>query len=277
VDDETQRPVDRAEADEMAALYAIGALDTVTARTFKRRIENADPETRREIEAELAAWNETAAQLPLALDPVSPDPRLKKELLERISLEAQQGAGARSTSSESRESVKRSAVWSLLPLAAAVILAVTSVFLYRDKRKLEAEVGRLAGELRTKDQEYLAKKAEMDQIVARAAQMVALSGGEVSPQASAKLFWDKRRQQWVIFFYNLPVAPSDKQYQFWYITKDQRKVSAALLDSESLGQAPLTLDLPSDIAANVAAAGLTLEPRGGSAQPTGQLYLVGAL
>jgi anti-sigma-K factor RskA len=277
VDDDTQRPVDRAETDEMAPLYAIGALDTVTARAFKRRIENADAQTRREIEAELEAWNETTAQLPLALDPVSPDPRVKEELLRQISLEAQQGADTRTAIAGSHAIVTRSAAWYLLPLAAALILAVTSLLLYRDKRKLEAEVGRLAGELRTREQEYLAKKAEIDQIVARAAQMVGLSGGEVSPQASAKLFWDKRRQQWVIFFYNLPEAPPDKQYQFWYITKDQRKVSAALLDSASLGKAPLTLDLPPDIAGNVAAAGLTLEPRGGSAQPTGQLYLVGAL
>ncbi len=259
----------------MAPLYAIGALDAVTAHAFKRRIENADPEARREIEAELEAWNETAAQLPLGLDPASPDPALKAELMRRISREAQEGA--RTTIGSRDVGTRSKPVWYLLPLAAALILAIASAFLYRDNRKLEAEVGRLTGELRTKEQEFLARKAEMDQIVARAAQMVALSGGAVSPQASAKLFWDKRRQQWVIFFYNLPAAPTDKQYQFWYITKDQRKVSAALLDSVNLDQARLTLELPSDIAANVAAAGLTLEPRGGSEQPTGQLYLVGSL
>ena len=73
----------------MAPLYAIGALDAVTAHAFKRRIENADPESRREIEAELEAWTETAAQLPLGLDPASPDPALKAELMRRITRETQ--------------------------------------------------------------------------------------------------------------------------------------------------------------------------------------------
>ena len=270
--EEPKKPITAEEAEDLGPLYAVGGLDHVSARTFERRLDASGDDVVREV----GAWKATAAELPLSLDPVSPDPRLKAELLARI---AGEKPAARSVAATAPESISTtSKAWRyLLPLAAAVVLAITSFVLYRRTIALETEVSRLGVELQTKERDLLAQKAEFDQLLARSGQMVSLAGGDVSPQASAKLFWDKKRQQWVIFFFNLPAAPPDRQYQFWYITKDQRKVSAAVLKQTDLSQGKLTLELPADIAPNVAAAGLTLEPAGGSPQPTGQLYLVGSI
>jgi len=272
--EEHKKPVTQGEAEELGPLYAIGGLDHISARALERRLENADEDVVREV----ASWRATAAELPLALDPVRPDPRLKNELLRRIAEEKQGGGLAQPKVAPvvSPGSGVRP-IWYLLPIAAVLLLAITSVIFYRRAQTLETEVARLSTDLRASEQAFLAQKTEFDQLLARSGQMVSLAGGDASPQASAKLFWDKKRQQWIIFFFNLPAVPTDKQYQFWYITKDQRKISAALLKQTDLDQGKFTLELPAEVASNIAAAGLTLEPAGGSPQPTSQLYLVGAI
>jgi anti-sigma-K factor RskA len=267
--EERKKPITQEEAHEVGPLYAVGGLDHISARAFERRLETSDDD----VVHEVAAWKATAAELPLTLDPVAPHPQLKAKLLDRIAAEK---SSAAASSRQEKSSTGKS--WSyLLPIAAAVLLAITSVVLYRRTVALQNEVSRLTVDLHAKERDLLAQKTEFDQLLARSGQMVSLAGGDASPQASAKLFWDKKRQQWVIFFFNLPGAPSDKQYQFWYITKDQRKISAAVLKPADLSQGKLTLELPADIASNIAAAGLTLEPAGGSPQPTGQLYVVGSV
>jgi hypothetical protein len=62
--------------------------------------------------------------------------------------------------------------------------------------------------------------------------MVSLAGGDASPQASAKLFWDKKRQQWVIFFFNLP--PLARQVSINSGTSQRTSGKSALLSSNRL-------------------------------------------
>src|SRR5207253_9487305 len=45
--------------------------------------------------------------------------------------------------------------------------------------------------------------------------------------------------QWVIYIYNLPAPPADKDYQLWYLTSDQNKVSAAVFRTDAQGRGEL--------------------------------------
>jgi anti-sigma-K factor RskA len=115
-----------------------------------------------------------------------------------------------------------------------------------------------------------------EELLAQTSRMIALVG-EAAPQASAKILWDTSRQQWVIYIYNLPLAPPEKDYQLWYITADQQKISAHVFRPDAQGHSQLRLSLPPGLASRLAATAVTLEPRGGSTQPTGQIYLKGAI
>ena len=96
--------------------------------------------------------------------------------------------------------------------------------------------------------------------------------GDETPQANAKVLWDTMAQQWVIYIFDLPAPPSDKDYQLWYVTKNV-KISAAVFRTDEQGRTVLKLTLPPDALAGLAATAVTLEPRGGSPQPTGKFYL----
>jgi anti-sigma-K factor RskA len=168
--------------------------------------------------------------------------------------------------------------WSrYLALAAAILLAVATGALYRRNQNLSSDVSRLNRELSLRDQQLTAERKRVDEIIANSTRMVSLSGDAGAPQATARLFWDVDQQEWVIFFYNLPPVPADKDYQLWYVTNDQRKLSARVFRYEAGEQLELRISVPKDIVSVLAATAVTLEPRGGSQQPTGQLVLKGTI
>jgi len=72
----------------------------------------------------------------------------------------------------------------------------------------------------------------------------------------------------------LPPAPDGKTYQLWYVGPDQVARSAGLLDADADGHGSLLLQGDANAAAAV---GMTVEPEGGSAQPTTDPVVVIAL
>jgi Anti-sigma-K factor rskA len=273
------------EIKELGPLYALGAVDQDTARGIEDFLQEATPEQQHEI----SELREVAALLPLALPlPVVPE-IIRDRLFVRISAEAQSApVGTDETQSElqtdgSTEPYEESAKvlafthaprrevsttrWLLL--AATVLLTLTSGYLLWRNYQLRNENRLLAVENER-------VKNEVREIVSPATKIVAMAGKE-APEASAKVVWDTNRQTWVIYIFNLPPPPTDKQYQLWYVTGDA-KVSAAVFDTNPTGEKVLKLDLPPDVVNGLAATAVTLEPRGGSPQPTStNFYLLGKI
>jgi hypothetical protein len=272
------------EIKELGPLYALGAVDEDTARGIEDFLLEATPEQQHEI----SDLREVAALLPLALPLPTVPEIIKDRLFIRISAEAQSApADSDETQAEiqtdsSTEPYEESAKvlafthaprreasatrWLLL--AATVLLTLTSGYLLWLNYQLHHENSQLVGEIKRKDD-------ELKEIVSPATKIVAMAGKE-TPQASAKVVWDTTRQTWVIYIFNLPPPPTDKQYQLWYV-KGDAKISAAVFDTNPTGETVLKLDLPPDVVKGLAATAVTLEPKGGSPQPTSNLYLVGAI
>jgi hypothetical protein len=155
-----------------------------------------------------------------------------------------------------------------LLIAATVLLTLTSGYLLWQNIRLHGERNDLARELDR-------ARNEVKEIISPTTRVLTMAG-DADPQASAKLVWDTKQQTWVIYFYNLPEPPSDKEYQLWYLTSDSQ-ISAAVFRPDPDGQSKLVLTLPADVIKNLAAAAVTLEPKGGSPKPTGKISLKGAI
>jgi anti-sigma-K factor RskA len=149
---------------------------------------------------------------------------------------------------EPRRAESGTARWLLI--AATALLAFAAGYLF----KLNAEL-----------------RGKVDDIVSPRTRIISMVGEE-APQANAKVLWDTKAQQWSIYIFDLPAPPSDKDYQLWYVTKNA-KISAAVFRTDEEGRTVLKLTLPPDALADLAATAVTLEPRGGSPQPTGKFYL----
>jgi hypothetical protein len=263
------------EVKELAPLYVIGALDEKTARDLEASLHVATPEQRRVV----VRWLDVAALLPQALPLQTPLDHVKERVLTRVSEEAQKTpieiAVEESTMKEvaeraekkvlpfvqPRRAESRTARWILI--AATALLAFTSAYLFKQNTKLARERDHMARERDDLSRALVASREEVDGIVSPWTKVIAMVGDE-APEAKAN--------QWVIHIFNLPTPPSDKQYQLWYVTK-KAKISAWVFSTDEQGRTVLKLTLPTEALAGLAATAVTLEPKGGSPQPTGKFYL----
>ncbi len=99
---------------------------------------------------------------------------------------------------------------------------------------------------------------------------IVLSGMEVAPDAKAMVYANTTTGDSYLEIMNLPPAPAGMQYQFWGIV-DDKPVDAGMI--------PLEGDLsgihPMKTVPNTKAYAISLEPVGGSQQPTGKIYAMG--
>lgn len=255
------------EVKELGPLYALGALDTETAQRVAEFLRDATPAQQREY----AAWAEVAALLPQALPQTPPPLHLRDQLLHQVAAAAQQTVLDEPPANvlpftPARRKQMHVPRWLLA--AATIALTFSSSYLLWQNLKLLSERDGLRDRV-------LNLQRQFNNFIAPTTRVIAMAGDE-APQASAKVVWDTERQEWVIYVYNLPVPPSDKDYQLWYVTKDS-KISAAVFRPDAQGRIELRLSLPPQAVGGLAATAVTLEPRGGSAQPTGKFFLKAAI
>ena len=268
---------------EIAPLYVIGALDEKTAQEVEASLHSATTEQQRVI----ARWRDVATSLPQALSLQSPPDHVRMRLLNRIAEETQQTpieiTVEESTSEElagraeekflsfvqPRRAESRPAHWLLI--AATALLAFTAGYLFKQNSDLARERDNVARERDDLSKEMAAWRAQVDDIVSPRTRIIAMVGDE-TPQANAKVVWDTNAQKWDIYIFDLPAPPSDKDYQLWYVTQNA-KISAAVFRTNEQGRSVLKLTLPPEALVGLAATAVTLEPRGGSPQPTGKFYL----
>jgi len=260
------------EVEEIAPLYVIGALDEKTAHDLESSLHSATPEQQRVV----ARWRHVAALLPQALPFQTPPDYLRERLLNRIVEETQQTPIEIAVEKSSLEAMAERDKRNVLPfvqprraesttvrwllIAATALLTFTAGYLFKKNADLTLERDGLSKEM-----------DEWRGIVSPRTRIIAMVGDE-APQANAKVVWDTKAQQWAVYIFDLPAPPSDKDYQLWYVTQNA-KISAAVFRTDEQGRTVLKLTPPPDALAGLAATAVTLEPRGGSPQPTGKFYL----
>ena len=182
-------------------------------------------------------------------------------------------------------------VFGAIAASMVVALLVSLLMWQSDRRTLQASINESKNETlaavkeNTEIKESLSKQSasgeELAQINAILAspnqyQMLTLKATENAPQtmssASGTVYWNKRDKKWVVTA-DLPPPPEGKAYQLWFVTSDS-PVSAGMITPDETGHGFLVTDVPSSIQTVVAAA-ITLEPLGGSLQPTMPIIAMG--
>lgn len=246
------------EVKELIQLRALDLLDLREQDVVREHLQSGCPRCA----AEAAAISETVSLLPFALPQEEPSPMAKARLMAAVSREV---AAASST-------VVRP-VWRVA-VAASIVAALAGAALsgfvmMRRQEQLVAEVASLKLQVSEARQ-------SIRLLTSPGVEVVELTGqGERAGQA-VRLFWDRAGQSWQLYASNLPPAPAGKVYQLWVITEDGQKISAGTFDTAMMTAAAGSLNVPSG-AGRATLAAVTLEPTGGSAQPTTRPFLVGSL
>lgn len=252
--------------ESIAALEAIGAATPEEGSAFRTHAATcADCRRARD------EYEEAASLIARDLAPVAPPIQLRSRIVEAVD------DGSDDNVVDARERFGISRWW----MAAAVLFLALwgwrelSVRVMRERiNTREAEIHRV-----TNENELLAARneklaAEMAALASRDTRTIALSGQQVSPSASAKVFLEPQQRRAVVFFYNLPANAADKSYQLWILRADQPKPqSAGVFDVTKNGAASISIEnLP--LATEIKGLAVTLEPKGGVAQPTNTNFFV---
>jgi len=252
---------------------SIAALDVLDAATPAESVElRAHLESCQSCSDARDEYAEGASLIGRDLEPVAPPAALREQILAAVRPSA--------VSDNVIEAHDRFGVSRWWMAAAALFLALwgwreLSVRVTREKvNTREAEIRRLAGENHLLAARNDKLNAEMAALASRDTRTISLTGQQVAPSASARVFLEPQQRRAVVFFYNLPANASDKSYQLWILRADQPKPqSAGVFDVTQSGGASISIEnLP--LSTEIKGLAVTLEPRGGVAQPTNSNFFV---
>ena len=228
---------------EQLSAYALGALDADEVRALEAHLQ-----TCHSCQAELAEYRTVSDALLAALPPRLPSPALRKQLQARLP-SAQKTKQPRFT-------------WSFGKLAlggALVLLLLLNAFSLIQLRQVQGQQLSLSQQLRTNE---------------FALCMLAYPGTQALPisaeNVSGSLLLDRERNTAALVMWHLPQLNNNQTYQAWLIEPSGERISAGVFrpgQNDTYTTHPVYS--PQDLA-NFVGIGVTVEPAGGSNQPTGQ-------
>ncbi len=160
-------------------------------------------------------------------------------------------------------------LWPKLALAASVLLAAITAWVYTQNQQMSTQMATLSSQVdslttaQNSQTELLALFQNPD------TDLIKLKGTDLSPQSQVKVYWNKQNHQVALVVDQLPTPDASHQYQLWTIV-DGQPVDMGVLDHQS-GK----INLMKTTQGTVAAFAITLEKAGGSPSPTlEQMYVM---
>jgi anti-sigma-K factor RskA len=148
-------------------------------------------------------------------------------------------------------------------MLAAASLLITTLALGFALLRTQRELDRLRARIRELEEISSVLRSPGAKIIHMAGQQ---------PHSGGALYWDTQGNRWIISV-GLPPPPPGKVYQLWFVTPEA-KISAGLIDTDASGHGFAMVRVPPEMT-QIAAAAITLEPAGGSQQPTMPIYAIG--
>lgn len=242
--------------------YVLDQVST-SERLEVERMANEYDEIRKEIEQIELSLEDFAFQTA-----ITPPSTIKKELFSKIENKPQKTPVVPITKNESKSNFFKYAA------AASVALAIGSGLLaynYWDKwQNAEFRLATLVAENQQFAQNNKVVNQRLNDIQNAVAIMnnsafsrVVMNGTENSPNALATVYWNETTQNVYLNIQNLKQLSKDQQYQLWAII-DGKPVDAGVFNAKTS-----SFLLPmSNIGPKAAAFAVTIEPKGGSKNPT---------
>jgi anti-sigma-K factor RskA len=247
--------MDVQQIEELLPFYAMDAL-TEEERALVEEYLTGHPEARRQVEE----MSRTVSALPQAVAPVEPRPQVRQALMKRVVADA----GARAPSSAESQPSRRGIRWesffrtfSLVMAAVAIGWVILLNMQVAGLQSLEKIITNLP-------------QTNPSNVIT-----VSLKGTEAQPQAQGQLLVNPNSQSAVLVIAGLPPLEAGRTYQVWLIAGGA-PVSAGLLTVDQNGQGVFVVTSEEEIG-SFNSLGISIEPEGGSPQPTGDIVVLSDL
>jgi anti-sigma-K factor RskA len=264
---------------ELLESYALDALDAAYKRGLEQHLA-----TCAECRAELSQLRDAVSLMAHAAQPAAPSSEVRAQILNRISAEQRNEQNA--SSSPNVVPLKPRAernIWMMgLRLAAAiafVALLVGMIVLWRRDTRMRQEIAQLSRQVNTqqrelvRDRDVVGRQREALALLnSPNAKRMELAGSQTAQTARGTFVYDQKTGKAIFMAEGLPATPSDKAYELWFIPKGHSPMAGRVFTVDASGHAMLPENMPPE-AMESAVIAITLEPRKGSATPTGAIYL----
>ena len=159
----------------------------------------------------------------------------------------------------------------VLAVVGVLAAALTGAYAYQLRQQLtlvRSDLERVQAE----NQEFA---RVLDVVGSPRLRVIALGGQTAAPKCEGHVLWSPESKKAVFYAYGLPKPPAGRDYQLWVIEGGTPR-SEGVFPVDEHGQATHVLpDVPDP--ASVGAFAVTLEPAGGLAQPSGEIFLAGGV
>lgn len=251
--------------EDLCAGFVLNALSEAEEREFRFMLEQASDE-------QLAHFEEMkaiASEMALLSASEEPSASVKERLMNSVT-QVKEPAPIRQMT------------WYRFAAAASVIFILMSVGLFFYSQNLTDQVENqsevIANQQTTIErlESEVERKEELLTILeARDVDLVLMDGmAEMSPNGYGKVVWDKVGGRALLQVANIPSVPSDKDYQLWFIV-DGQPISAGVFAVDDPARDNFFKIEQLQSSAAEGAFAITMEPKGGVPQPTGDMYLLG--
>ncbi|HEX6270134.1 MAG TPA: anti-sigma factor [Anaerolineales bacterium] len=230
---------------DLLPAYALGSLDAEEAKHVEEHLSGCLI-----CRAESHSFQEVAGQLSFAAPAAAPSPDLKERLIQRV----QTASPRRAVPAQSPRRPwpeRLLPVWGLASLGLIIALAAFSLSLWQRLNQLE----------------FLTAPGGM--------RAMPLSATDEAPGATGFVLVSADGRNGAIVVDGLPPLDGDRQYQVWLI-RDGERTSGAVFSTDEESYGGMRLQVAGSLL-EYSDVGITVEPAGGSPQPTGVKVLGGPL
>jgi anti-sigma-K factor RskA len=259
---------DHAQFADDLVLYAMGALDARECPEL-----NAHLGTCGECRRELDALRADLALVALSATGPQPPQRSRERLMNAVAGEAgeRQRPGPRLVSAR-----QRPRWFTMLPIAAALALAILSIGLMVQVQHLKMANAQLEQALVDEKAKYTAAKAVMDMLNNPSVQRMTLVSAKTSPAPHVKTFYQQKDGHVLLLATNLQPLPADKSYQLWLIPMGGGAPMPAGIFRVEPDGSTLMMHTMETTGVEAKAFAITIEPLHGSSTPTPPIVMAPA-
>ncbi len=273
--------------EELCAGYVLHSLNDEDQKAFEAMLAQANDEQRQLYQEMWAAAN----QLSFTIEGSEPPADIKEKLMSRIRTESidteskkeeiivsdYDNSGDNAAVGSEEEGFNRPAL-TLAASIALLIICLTLIFYsfnlssqLNQKEEEIAEQQEIISELQTDIQQ---KNDLLSVLESRETKIMSLSGLESNPDGYGKIIFNSESDNALLQVSNMPPVPEDSVYQLWVISNNNY-FSAGVFFVDTGGEGFFKMEQINGVDESAEAFSVTMEPKGGSPQPTGDTFLMG--